>query len=155
MRTTSIFLFNISIKRFSSQVISCLRSFFEYSVVRQGFKLLTDFYSNIAFSSLFAFFIRFCIFYPVARSLFSIAKSSTRLGYPTIISLQSDIDEYAFSGMYYVMESLKLDNMITRSMMDTFSDNLLITTPSSLITIRLYLSKSSSKSLTPINLSYI
>ena len=45
--------------------------------------------------------------------------------------------------------------MIIKSIIDTFSDNLLIETPSSLITIRLYLSKSFSKGLALISLSYI
>ena len=57
--------------------------------------------------------------------------------------------------MYYVMESLKFDNVIIRSMMDIFSDNLLIATPSSLIIIRLYLSKSFSRGFTLINLSHM
>ena len=108
-------------------------------------KLLINSYFNIAFSSLFASSIKSYIFYPVARPLFSIAKSSIRSGHPTIISLESDIDEYTFSKIYHVIESLKLDNMIIRSIINTFSDNLLIKTPSSLITIRLYLSKSSSR----------
>ena len=133
----------------------CSRSSFKYSVVRQGFELLTDFYFNIVFQSLFASFIRFYIFYPVVRSLSSIVRSSTRSGHPTTISLQSDINEYIFSKMYHVIESLKLGNVIIISMMNIFSDNLLVETPSSLITIRLYLLKNSSKGLTPISLSYI
>ena len=57
--------------------------------------------------------------------------------------------------MYYVIESFKLNNMIIRSIIDTFFDNLLVKISSSLITIKLYLSKNSSRGLTPINLSYI
>ena len=57
--------------------------------------------------------------------------------------------------MYHVIESLKLDNVIIRSIIDTFFNNLLVITPSSLITIRLYLSKSSSRGLAPISLSHI
>ena len=155
MRTTSIFLFNISIRRSFSQMIFCSRSSFKYSVVRQGLKLLTDSYSSVAFSSLFASSTKSYIFYPVARPLSSIAKSSTKSGHPTTISLQFNINEYTFPKIHHVIESLKLDNMIVRSIIDTFSNNLLVITPSSLITIRLYLSKSFSKGLTPINLSYI
>ena len=155
MRTTSKFLFNISIKRSSSQVTFYSKSFSKHLIVKLSFKLLTNFYPNIAFSSLFAFFIKSYIFYPVARSLSNIVKSFIRLGYPTIISLQSDINEYIFFKIYYVIESFKLDNIIIRSIIDTFSDNLLIKTPFSLITIRLYLSKSSSKGLTPISFSHI
>ena len=92
---------------------------------------MTDFYFNIVFSSLFASFIRFCLFYLVARSLFSIVRSSARSGYLTIIDLWSDIDEYVFPKIYYVIKSLKLDNVITRSIKNTFSDNLLVETPSS------------------------
>ena len=155
MRTTSIFLFNISMRRSSSQVTFYSRSFFKYFIIRQGFKLLTNSYFSIVFSSLFAFFIRFYIFYPVARPLFSIVRFFIKLGYPTIISLWSDIDECVFSGMYYVMESFKLGDVIVRSMMDIFSNNLLVATPSSLITIRLYLFKSFSRGLAFISLSYI
>ena len=155
MRTTSTFLSNISIRRSSSQVTFYSIFFFKYSIVRQGLELLTNSYSSIAFLSLFASFIRFYIFYPVARSLSSIVRSSIRSGYLTIINLQSDINEYIFSKIYHVMESLKLDNMIIRSIMDIFFDNLLVKTSSSLITIRLYLFKSSSRGFTPINFSYI
>ena len=155
MRITSIFLFNTSIKRSFSQVIFCSSSFFKYFIVRQGFKLLTDSYFSIAFSSLFAFFIRFCIFYPVARPLFNIVRSSAKLGHSTIISLQSNINEYIFSKIYYVIKSFKLGDMIIKSIMNIFFNNYLIETPSSLIAIRLYLSKNSSRSLTLISLSYI
>ena len=155
MRTTFIFLFNISIRRSSSQVIFYSRYSFKYSVVRQGLKLLINSYFNIVFSSLFASSIRFYIFYPVVRSLSCIVKSSTRSSYSTIISSQSNINEYTFSKIYHVIESFKLDNIIIRSIIDIFSDNLLVKTPSSLITIRLYLSKSFSRGLAPISLSYI
>ena len=57
--------------------------------------------------------------------------------------------------MYHVMESLKLGNMIIRSIMDIFFNNFLFETPSSLIIIRLYLSKSFSRGFTSISLSHI
>ena len=155
MRTTSVFLSNTSIRRSSNQVTFCSKFSFKYSIVKQDLKLLTNSHSNIAFSSLFAFSTRFYIFYPVARPLSSIVRSFIRLGYPTIISLQSDINEYAFPKMHYVIESFKLDNIIIRSIIDIFFNNLLIIIPSSLIIIRLYLSKSSSRGLAPISLSYI
>ena len=53
------------------------------------------------------------------------------------------------------MESLKPGNIIIKSIIDIFFNNLLLKTPFSLIIIRLYLSKSSSRGFTPINLSYI
>ena len=48
-----------------------------------------------------------------------------------------------------------LDDVIVRSIMDTFSDNLLIGISSSLTTTRLNLVSSSSRDLAPIELSYI
>ena len=57
--------------------------------------------------------------------------------------------------MHHVIESLKFGDVIIRSIMDIFSNNLLVETPSSLITIRLYLFKSFSRDFASINLSYI
>ena len=81
---------------------------------------MIDSYFNVVFSSLFAFFIRFYIFYPVARFLFSIARSSARSGYLTIINLWFNIDEYVFPRMYYAIKSFKFDNMIVKSIIDIF-----------------------------------
>ena len=53
------------------------------------------------------------------------------------------------------MVFLILGDVIVRSMMDIFSNNLLIDTLSSLIIIRLNLVSSSSRGLAPIELSYI
>ena len=53
------------------------------------------------------------------------------------------------------MVSPILDDVMVRSMIDTFSNNLLIGTPSSLITTRSNLVSSSSRGLAPIELSHV
>ena len=57
--------------------------------------------------------------------------------------------------MYYIMVSLMLGDVMVRSMMDIFFNNLLIDILFSLIIIRLNLISSFSKDLVLIELSYI
>ena len=57
--------------------------------------------------------------------------------------------------MYYVIISPILGDVIVKSIMDIFFNNLLIGTPSSLITIKLNLVNSFSKDLVSIELSHI
>ena len=57
--------------------------------------------------------------------------------------------------MHYIMVSPILGAIIARSMMKIFSDNLFISTPSSLITIRLNLINNASSGLAPIEFSQV
>ena len=57
--------------------------------------------------------------------------------------------------MYYIMVSPILSAIIAKSMIKTFSNNLLISIPSSLITIRLNLINNASSNLAPIKFSQI
>ena len=57
--------------------------------------------------------------------------------------------------MHYIIVSFILGDVIVRSIINIFSNNLLIGIPSSLIIIRLNLVNSFSRNLVPIKLSYI
>ena len=57
--------------------------------------------------------------------------------------------------MYYIIVSPILGDVIVRSIINIFSNDLLIGTPFSLIIIRLNLISSFSRSLVPIEFSYI